>query len=146
LSDEPAENSAQSPIITPNLPVPQANGRGALYRGGVKGNKGGGRPKDQVRAKLTKLANGKGLRFLNKLMDGEVEVQLVGECPHCHETTDMDAKWLTIASEAVHTSVEHRLKGNEQALKYGIGIKDEVDVKSHPDVQRLIGQGSTGNV
>lgn len=109
-------------------------------RGGKPGNKGGGRPKDEVRAKLTKLAQGKGLRFLNKLMDGKVEVQLVGKCHKCGEEGEIDARWVETVVDALSTSVDQRLKGLEQAFKYGIGTKDEVDVKTHPDVQRFIGQ------
>lgn len=108
-----------------------------LSRGKI-GNKGGGRPKDVVREKLTKLAQGKGLRFLNKLMDGKVEVQLVGECPHCHETADVDAGWVESVVNLLSTSVDQRLKGLEQAFKYGIGTKDEVDVTNHPEVQQFV--------
>lgn len=108
-----------------------------LSRGKI-GNKGGGRPRDVVREKLTKLAQGKGLRFLNKLMDGKVEVQLVGECPHCHETADVDARWVESVVNLLSTSVDQRLKGLEQAFKYGIGTKDETDIQGHPDVQKFI--------
>lgn len=42
-----------------NLPekIPQENGRGALYAGGVPGNKGGGRTPDAFKAEMRKLVS-----------------------------------------------------------------------------------------
>lgn len=102
------------------------------------GNKGGGRPKDIVRERLAHLANGKGLAFLKNLMDGKVEVQLIGVCPHCNEKTDMDKDWLPGLLNDIHASVDHRLKGMDQALRFGVGTKDEIDVTDHPKVQQLV--------
>ena len=121
--------------------IPQPHG-GALRPRGKIGHKGGpGRPKDEVRAKLAKLANGKGMSFLKSLMEGEIVVRLTGKCEKCgKEGQPLDGDEYESLIERIRASVDQRLKGNEQALRYGIGTKDEVDVKSHPDVQRFVAQ------
>jgi predicted RNA-binding protein Jag len=48
--------------------VPQENGRGALYAGGVKGNAGGGRPPSHVRAAHLSNAD-KGASFIARFLE-----------------------------------------------------------------------------
>lgn len=100
---------------------------------------GSGRPKDEVRAKLARIANGAGIQFLDGLMSGKVIVRLVGKCPTCktvHEEL-ADAELSNVITR-IGVSVDQRLKGNEQALRYGVGVKDELDIRSHPEVQRFV--------
>lgn len=134
----------KSPKKSPKVPplVPQPNGRGAIYQGGVPGNAGGGRPKDVVREKLAELAKGKGFRFLDELMDGKARFRLVGTCEKCgHEATEplnkseMDAMW-----DEIKATIDHRLKANDQILKYGLGQKDEMTVVSPEIIGNLQAQ------
>ncbi|HJQ53475.1 MAG TPA: hypothetical protein VJ825_06495 [Gemmatimonadaceae bacterium] len=120
--------------------VPRPNGRGALYNGGTPGNKGGtGRPKEEVRERLVGIAAGNGFEFLDKLMSGEIVVGLVGKCESCGEMgkphTAEEIKYLL---ERVGTSVDQRLKGLDTALRYGVGTKDELDIRNHPEVQAFM--------
>jgi hypothetical protein len=123
--------------------VPQPHG-GALLTGGKPGNKGGGRPADKVRAKLVKLARGKGYRFLSSLLDGEVDVRFFGTCAKCKERQELPDdpdtldKILDEIGDRVAASVDQRLRGLEQAHRYGLGTKDELDIESHPEVQKLV--------
>jgi hypothetical protein len=144
VSDTPAyaEKTAE-PTAEVGL-VPQPHG-GAILKRGKRGNAGGhGRPRDEVRAKLAKLANGKGIGFLKKLMDGEVDVRFFGTCTKCSHRQELPEddeavdKIMDEIGDRVRASVDHRLKGNEQALRFGIGTKDEVDVKNHPEVQQFV--------
>jgi hypothetical protein len=120
--------------------VPQPGGRGAIWQGPpAHPVAGSGRPKDEVRAKLARIANGSGIRFLDGLMSGKVIVRLVGKCRNCgkvHQTLTGDEMSKLITRIGV--SVDQRLKGNEQALRYGVGVKDELDIRSHPEVQRFV--------
>lgn len=123
--------------------MPGLNG-GRLRRGSNKGNTPGtGRPKDEVRAKLAKLANGKGIAFLKGLMEGEVDVKFFGTCPECQARRELPEgeyldKILSEIGDRASASIDQRLKGNEQALRFGIGTKDEVDVTNHPEVQQFV--------
>ncbi|MBA2706498.1 MAG: hypothetical protein H0U59_01665 [Gemmatimonadaceae bacterium] len=40
--------------------------------------------------------------------------------------------------DRIGTSVDQRLKGLDQLLRYGLGTKDELDVTAHPEVQRFV--------
>jgi hypothetical protein len=122
--------------------VPQEHG-GALQQGNP-GNAGGGRPKDVVRQKLALLAQGKGITFLDNTLAGKIEVQLVGKCQHCQKENEKPqgeafGEFFASVLEKVQTSVDQRLKANEQALKYGVGTKDELpDVKDDPRVVAFV--------
>lgn len=122
--------------------VPQPHG-GALLAAGQPGNRGGGRPRDEVRAKLLTLSQGKSLPFLSRLLDGHVDVELYGVCVHCHERQEVpdgeayDRLYSRVLA-AVTASVLDRLRASEQTLKYGLGTKDEVEVIDSPKVQRFL--------
>lgn len=120
--------------------IPQPGGRGALLSGGMPGNKGGSKPPDALRAKLRELGAAKSVPFLSSLLDGRITVQFVGKCPHCHRTSDLpegDAldTLVDATADAVRASVDHRLKANEQTLKYGIGVKIDMSLNEHPEFQ-----------
>lgn len=92
---------------------------------------GTGRPRDEVREKLLGIAQGKGIGFLSNLMDGKIDVALIGKCPQCQYVGDMpDADGIESIMDRVHASVDHRIKGNEQALKYGLGSLKEVSTEA----------------
>jgi hypothetical protein len=78
-----------------------------------------------IREKLRGIAAGKGVGFLAGLMDGEIPVQFVGSCPHCHKACEIPENEEERLEELVAASVEQRLKANEQALKYGVGTQNE---------------------
>ncbi len=121
--------------------VPQPHG-GMLLSGGKRGHVGGtGRPRDEVRAKLTEISRGKGIEFLDMLMDGKVFVRLVGTCSHCGKDgsppTDDDSKHFM---EHVSASVDQRLKGLDILLKYGVNGREDAegDITRHPEVRRFL--------
>lgn len=117
--------------------VPQPHG-GALLNGMAKNHvPGPGRPKDAVREKLLGIANGKGVDFLRDLMDGKVNVTLIGTCPACREETALDSITAKILMDRISASIDQRLKGLDLSLKYGAGTKDELDIQSHPDAIRF---------
>jgi hypothetical protein len=138
MTNKSKKTRTKSAKESPKMPslVVQPNGRGAIYSGGVPGNAGGGRPKDIVRDKLANLAEGKGFRFLDELMEGKVRFRLVGKCGECgHEgepntTAEADALW-----DEIKASIDHRLKANDQILRYGVGTKDEVMTPASAEVQ-----------
>lgn len=142
-AQSPKQSAKRKPRADLPPLVPQPGGRGAIYRGGVPGNAGGGRPRDAVRAKLLHLAEGKGVPFLDDLMDGKVSVQFLGTCPACHVVTalpqgdDLHEFYRGVLT-IVGRSVEQRLRGSEQTLKYGLGTKDEVEVTDSPRVQTFL--------
>ena len=52
--------------------IVQPKGRGALYAGGVPGNKGGGRPPDEFKAKMAELASSdEALDYLARCLRGD---------------------------------------------------------------------------
>ena len=118
--------------------VPQPHG-GFLQRGGTPGNPGGGRPKDEVRAKLLEIANTQGLPFLSDLMNGRVTYRLVGICPECgHEGKELSkAEWKGLGDSIV-TSIDHRIKGLDTSLKYGAGTKDELEIADDPRTKAFV--------
>lgn len=141
MTDRKVKKPASKP--EGRLVVP-AHGRGRLWQGKAENHvPGTGRPKDEVRAKLAELSLGKGVDFLTQLMDGKVDVRFFGMCPHCKKETPLpegDAydKLMDEIGDRVNSSIEHRLKGNEQALKYGVGTKDEIDIREDPRVKAFI--------
>ena len=134
-SKRPKKTTAKTTVAASAVPVliPQPHG-GALRNGGP--NVGGpGRPKNEIRAKLRELAYGKGLDFLSELLDGKLTVELLGECPHCGETSTPDlTKWTATLLDKVSASADQRLKANEQALRFGVGTQSE-QVLSEEDIR-----------
>lgn len=115
---------AASSSATPAL-VPQPHG-GALLSGGLPGHAGGpGRPKDEIRARLREIAYGKGLTFLDELLDGRISVRLVGRCSQCGNEQAPDPDFVRALLERIEASVDQRLKANEQALRFGVGTQTE---------------------
>ena len=134
----------KSPKPKGELVVPE-HGRGKIWKGAPANPVAGpGRPKDEVREKLLGLANGKGIPFLDQLFAGEVDVRFYGTCPKCqhrHELPDDDEyleKILDEIGDKARSSVDHRLRGMDQALRYGLGTKDELDIASDPRTKRFI--------
>ena len=91
--------------------VPQKHG-GALLPGGVPGNKGGGRPSNELRGSMREILE-KGLPHLKDFVVGEHAVTL--ECPACGETVKVKA-----------TRPADQLKAIEIAGKFGLQ-KDAYD-------------------
>lgn len=121
--------------------VPQKHG-GAIYQGAPKNPVAGtGRPPEVIRAAMRELGATKGLPFLSGVLDGKIDVQFVGTCPRCKaiqplpEGEALDTL-VDAVSGAVRASVDHRLKANEQAFKYGLGEKVQVNFTEHPEFQR----------
>lgn len=129
MPDRPPRRRAKerSPDGNPPL-IPQEHG-GALYAGGVPHNRGGvGRLRDAFRADLRDIAAAEGLPFLRTLFKGEVGVRFVGTCPKCKTQVaerNFDPGYLRAVADGVSASVEHRLRANEQALRYGLGTQIE---------------------
>jgi hypothetical protein len=119
--------------------VRQSHG-GAIYQGAPANPvAGSGRPRDEVREQLVGLAKGKGIPFLDNLLDGTVMVRLVSKCRKCgNEGKPLSDDEASNLISRIGATVDQRLKGLDQALRYGIGTKDELDVRSHPEVQRFV--------
>ena len=117
-----------------DLLVPGRNG-GLIRYGSLPGNTPGtGRPKNEIRAKLRELAFGKGLDFLAELLEGKLPIRLIGKCEKCGEEGTPDPEWTKRLLERVGASVEHRLRANEQALRFGVGTQSE-QVLSEDDIK-----------
>jgi hypothetical protein len=86
---------------------------------------------------MRELSATKGLALLDGVLDGVVSVGIVGKCQHCGEVGEVDAEYMKDLAESVKLSVDHRLKANEQALKYGLGTKNELSVVSPEVIERL---------
>ncbi len=131
-----AEESATTAVTTAVNLIPQPHG-GALLPGGKPGNRGGTGVRDEVREKLAGIANGKGIEFLDQLMEGKARFRLVGVCESCgHEAKDPHSKAETDAMwDEIKATVENRLKASDQILKYGVAGKDDV---ARPKILALI--------
>jgi hypothetical protein len=71
-NDHRAETATETAIVAVPRPtlVPQSNGRGALYAGGVRGNRGGGRPPDEFRELMRSMATrDETLAQLDRILD-----------------------------------------------------------------------------
>ena len=99
---------------TPSL-IPQPNGRGSLLSGGMPGNKGGGRPREEIRIKLRNLITTKGLRYLEDVLDAPRSY--LHQCSECgHGDVIQPPKTDDIAIKCLDLS--HR---------YAIGTQQEVE-------------------
>lgn len=103
-----------------------SHGKGKLRRGNPGNAGGSGRPADKVRAKLRDLGLKKSVPFLTKLLDGEVQVSLLGKCDACGHDQPISEELLEHWNERVKASVTDRLKAAEQTLKYGLQAKELV--------------------
>lgn len=123
----PKAGGEASPLVS------QPHG-GALWQGPAANPVAGpGRPPDTVRAAYRELGATKGLKLIDKTLDGEIVVSLVGKCPKCkYEGAMPDGLELAGLVKQVRATVDQQLKANEQALKYGLGTKDELDIANHP--------------
>ncbi len=128
-----ARRKAGSPLVR------QPHG-GAIHQGRPSNPAAGpGRPKDEVRERLLGIAQGTGLEFLTELMAGRIYVRLTPQCEHCgSESEPLTPEELELLIDRIGTSVDQRLKGLDQLLRYGLGTKDELDVTAHPEVQRFV--------
>ena len=94
--------------------IPQPHG-GALLAGGKPGNKGGGRPRDEIRRKFLSILSVKGLAILREILDAPREREHV--CPKCgHSETIQPPKTDDVA-----------LKALDLAGKYGLGTYKEIE-------------------
>ena len=75
----PVSGDSPGPAMPPLVPGPHG---GALYRGGVPGNRGGRRPANVVRAAMREAFDER-VPLLAGIADGEVHTRLVGTCSKC---------------------------------------------------------------
>lgn len=110
----------------PSDMVPARNG-GRIWNGPAANPVAGpGRPKEEVRAKYLSLGATKGFDFLDSLLDGKVTVSLLGKCEACAHEQPINQEIVEHIIERVGVSIDHRLKANEQAMKYGTTAKELV--------------------
>jgi hypothetical protein len=134
------QSTAKSTDVPVGALIPQPHG-GAIRNGGT--NAGGtGRPPDEVRRAYRELGATKGFNLVDSVLDGNVRVRFYGMCPGCKKDWPLpegDAldKLVDEVGEAVRASVDQQLKANEQALKYGLGTKDETTIVSADVTDRL---------
>lgn len=122
----PQQDSVSEPVSEGHAIAVMPGKNGGQLRRGNPGNKGGnGRTPDALRAKLREIGQKKGIKFLNDLMDGTVQVQLVGQCQHCHKENQMPKDWLKNLLDSISTSTDQRLKALEQTWRYGLGTASE---------------------
>jgi len=95
------------PLVTP------MHGGGKIFRGGVRGHRGGGgRPADRVRRALIGLAGAGVAQVLKPMIEGR-PVRVLGSDGTLVE---------------IDPSPTDRLRALELALKYGLGTADKVNV------------------
>lgn len=109
--------------------IPQPNGRGAIYRGGVPGNKGGGRPPHAIRDNFRALLDGDGTKLLKRVLSGTVPLQ--EECEKCGHKPKKKLR--------VEAVVGDGLKSVEILARFGVGTKDELTTIS-PEVRMRVQQ------
>lgn len=56
--------------------IRQPNGKGALYAGGVPGNRGGRKPKSAIREQLLDVVEDHGVAFVRGVLDGTTEASV----------------------------------------------------------------------
>lgn len=133
---ETRETAAQTAV--PRL-VPQPHG-GALLAGGLKGNRGGRRYKDDTIEKLSELVAEQGPSVVGEIMRGEVRYTYKGTCSKCGEESEgpADVKALLEVLSYRTPSPDTRLRSVEVAAKIAWGEKSTVELVS-PDVrERLV--------
>lgn len=106
--------------------VAQKHG-GAIWQGAPANPVAGtGRPPDAIRAKMRELGADKGIPFLSNLLDGKIEVSLLGKCDACGEHQQFSQEWVEMVMDRLKASVDQRLKATEQTMKYGLAAKELV--------------------
>jgi hypothetical protein len=91
--------------------VPQAHG-GALNAGGSPGNRGGGRKRNEFKARLEQIRDEKALHLLEAILGGSLPQ---ATCEHCGRESS------TSLGDLVPT-VDARLRAAEMSMKYTIGV------------------------
>lgn len=81
--------------------IPQANGKGALYAGGVPGNRGGRKPKSEIREQLLDVIEDHGVKFARDVLSGETPA-----------------------------SVAEKAMVFDKAAKYGLGTEKELNAEA----------------
>lgn len=98
---------------------------GALNAGGTPGNRGGGRKRDEIRAKLERIVDERGVKYLDDVLAGRVEY--IGTCPECG--------WESAGVEpGAIPSPDARLRAADVALKYSIGSEKTIRLEGYRDV------------
>lgn len=106
--------------------VPGRNG-GRIWRGKAPNHVAGpGRPADALRHQLRELGLKKGIRVLENVMDGVIDVTLVGTCVKCNHEQPLEAHWLEMVQDRVSTSTDQRIKASDISMKYGLAAKELV--------------------
>lgn len=129
----------KTPTKTPSALVVPKHGNGRIYQGRPANPAAGpGRPRDEVRALYRELGATKGLAVVDKALTGAIRVSFVGECPECKHVGPLpDGHALQSIVDQIGSTVDQQLKANEQALKYGLGTKDETTVVNSEEAQRF---------
>ena len=98
-----------------NEMIVQPNGRGALRAGGQIGNKGGGRPRDELRLSILTLIRKYGMARLEEILSAPRGY--LHQCPECeHSMLIQPPKTDDIT-----------LRAFDLAGKYGLGTYAEID-------------------
>lgn len=107
--------------------VPQPHGGALLPGAGGGPQPGAGRPPDAIRARLREIAQGKGLPFLDALLEGRLPpISLLGKCDACAHEQQISQEWVELLMDRIQTSTDQRLKASDIALKYGLQAKELV--------------------
>ena len=100
--------------------VPQPHG-GALYRRGVPGNKGGGRPPSELRKEMREVV-GDHIDTIRRFAEGRATITLRQACPECgHEPDDLPS--IQDEIKAALPTVADRIRAIEMAAKVGFGAR-----------------------
>lgn len=103
-SNEPENNEN----VTGVTKIPQPGGRGALNSGGTPGNKGGGRPREAIRARCRTLFDNHGIKVLKKAIK-----DAMAEPENTLEAVDVSGNR--------RRRMDSALKAVDIAGKYGLG-------------------------
>lgn len=122
-----ADSGTPKPVSEPvGVLVPGRNG-GKIWRGKAPNHVAGpGRPADALRHQLRELGLKKGVKVLESVMDGVLDVSLVGTCVKCKHEQPLDMKWFEAVQERISASTDQRLKASDIAMKYGLAAKELV--------------------
>jgi hypothetical protein len=136
---KPKRGKAKTPTVTatPAL-VPQPGGRGALYQGGVPGNRGGvGRPPSAIRAHCRGSFSDR-IAVLEAIADGDatetVRVPLVvllahAACPKCGEGLKVTGDDPDLRIEVKRSAqATDRIAAVDKLGKYGLDARTQMSV------------------
>lgn len=104
--------------------IPQKHG-GALLRGGKRGHKGGGgRKRDEFKARLEAVRDEHALPVLEEILGGEIAYKLNATCEHCGKVSTGPS---TIGEILRLTpTTDARLRAVDTALKFTLGLEKTV--------------------